>query len=186
MQEPGRNEGPATGVIRFERVGHALRGKEHRRRKPGGAGREVEATRQRGEGARLRVVDSTEAVGLHHPMPDAPEENDENDPFQVPPGKKRRKQRLKNRRKNEAPAKPFEQSAIAVGADHSREMVAHCAKCGHENVNVLRAPARLRQQEHRHEKKRRPDVKNQVAPTVENPQRLFRRRDGRSWNGLRP
>ncbi len=87
MQEPGRNEGPATGVIRFERISHALRGKEHRRRKPGGTSREVEATRQRGEGARLRVVDSTEAISLHHPMPDTPEENDENDSFQIPPVK---------------------------------------------------------------------------------------------------
>ena len=75
------------GPPRFKRISHALRRKEHGGSEPGGTGREVEATRQRGEGARLRVVDPTEAVSLHHPMPDTPEENDENDSFQIPPVK---------------------------------------------------------------------------------------------------
>src|SRR5438045_9531716 len=107
-------------------------------------------------------------------MPDAPEENDENDSFQVPPVKSDANRDQKNRGKNEAPAKPFEESAIAVGADHSREMVTHCAKCGHEKVNVLRPPAYLRQQEHRHQKQWRSAVENPVAASVEHPGRLFR------------
>src|SRR5205085_3234596 len=85
MQEPWGNEGRATGVIRFERVGHSFRGKEHRRREPDRAGAEIEPASERGEGTHLRVVDSAEAVGLHHPVPDAPEENNQDDALQIPP-----------------------------------------------------------------------------------------------------
>jgi len=45
-------------------------------------------------------------------------------------------------------------------------MVSHGAKRSDENVNVLRAPARLRQSEHRQEQKRRADVENEIAPTI--------------------
>src|SRR5438046_3792573 len=117
-------------------------------------------------------------------MPDTPEEDNEKNSFYVPPVKSHANQQQKNRRENKTPPKAFEQGAITISSDHSREMVAHCAKRGDKNVNVLCAPARLRQQEHRHQKKRRPDVKNQVAPAVENPQCLFRCSFRHSRNSL--
>ena len=49
VQEPRRNEGPATGVVRLERVSHALRGKKHRRRKPDCTGGKIEPTCDRGK-----------------------------------------------------------------------------------------------------------------------------------------
>jgi hypothetical protein len=84
-------------------------------------------------------------------MPDAPEENNENDSFQVPPGKSNADCDQKDRRENKTPTKPFEERTVTVGPDHSREMVPCGAEGGHEKVNVLRAPARLCQSEHRHQ-----------------------------------
>ena len=84
-------------------------------------------------------------------MPDTPKEDHQNDSFQIPPGKSNADCDQKDRRENESPTKPFEERTVAVGADHSREMVAGGAERCHENVNVLRAPARLGQREHRHQ-----------------------------------
>ena len=72
----------------------------------------------------------------------------------------------KNRRENKTPAKTLEKRAVAVGADHSRQMVSHCAERGDEKINVLRAKPRLSQREQRQEQERRPDIKNEIAPTV--------------------
>ena len=47
--------------------------------------------------------------------------------------------------------------------------MSHRAESGDEKVNVLWAPARLREREHRQNEQRRADVKNQVAPTVQDP-----------------
>ena len=87
VEERRRNEWSATGVIRFECISHALRRKKHRCGKPGGTRRKVEPARQRSEGTRLRVVDAAKTVGLHHPVPDAPEEDNQNDSLEVPPVK---------------------------------------------------------------------------------------------------
>src|SRR4029077_20637441 len=53
-------------------------------------------------------------------------------------------------------------------------MMSHRAECGHENVNVLRAPARLGESKHWHQQERRRDVQDQVARTVQNPEGGFR------------
>ena len=81
-------------------------------------------------------------------MPDAPEENDEHDSFQIPPRESDADRSEKNRRENKAPPETFEKRAIAVGANHSRHVVAHRAKGCDEKINVLRAPPRLCQREH--------------------------------------
>src|SRR5262249_28310594 len=77
-------------------------------------------------------------------MPDAPEENYQNYAFEVPPVKSDANREQKNWRDDKAPPKASEQGAVTVRADHSRQMVAHCAERSDENVNVLCAPARLR------------------------------------------
>ena len=118
-------------------------------------------------------------------MPDAPEENDQHDSFQIPQGESGADREQKNWGKNEAPAKTFEERAVAVGADHSRQMVSHRAERGHEKINVLCAPARLREREHRHEQQRRPDVENEIAPTIQNPQIPSRNRRRNGRDGLR-
>src|SRR6266702_1018460 len=99
-------------------------------------------------------------------MPNAPEKNDKHDSFQVPPEKGRADREQKERRQNKAPFEAIEQSAIAIGADHPRQVMSHCAERRDEEINILRTPARLRQRKNRQEKKRGTDVENQVTPTV--------------------
>ena len=69
-----------------ERIGHSCRRKQHSRRKPDSAGCEIEPAGERGEGSRFRVVNATKTIGLHHAVPDAPEENDKDHALHVPPG----------------------------------------------------------------------------------------------------
>src|SRR6266487_6069711 len=56
----------------------------------------------------------------------------------------------------------------------------HCAESGDEKINFLRTPARLRQREERNDQQRCPNIKNQVAPAVENPD-IPLRHEGRDW-----
>ena len=81
----------------------------------------------------------------------------------------RRRQPPGNRSENETPAEAFEKRTIAIGTNHSRHVVAHRAKGSDENVNVLRAPARLRESEEWENQERRADVEKEVAPTAQNP-----------------
>src|SRR2546423_11323672 len=64
--------------------------------------------------------------------------------------------------------------------------MSHRAESGDEKVNVLWAPARLREREHRQNEQRRADVKNQVAPTIQDPKVRPRPRGGNCRNGLWP
>ncbi|PYJ77068.1 MAG: hypothetical protein DME69_11710 [Verrucomicrobia bacterium] len=82
-------------------------------------------------------------------MPNAPEKNDKHDSFQVPPEKGRADREQKERRQNKAPFEPIEQSAIAIGADHPWQVMAHCTERRDEEINVLWAPARLSQRKNR-------------------------------------
>src|SRR4030095_6423272 len=116
-------------IISLECIGHSLRRKQDRGGKPDAAQCEIEAACQLGERTDLRVVNTAETAGLHHCGPNAPEKRDEHDSFEVPNGKGRADDNQKNRRKNEAPLEALEQRAIAVSANHSRQMVAHCAEC---------------------------------------------------------
>jgi len=118
-------------------------------------------------------------------VPDTPEENDQNYSLEVPPVESDANREQKNRREDKAPLKASEQSTVAVRADHPRQMMADCTECTHEKVNVLCAPARLRQHKHWQQKQRRPDVKKQVAPAVENPKCFSRRGLGHGGNSLR-
>ena len=81
LQNRRRKVGRATGIISFQRVGHSLRRKKHRRREPDGTGREIKPARERGKGTHLRVIDAAKTIGLHHPVPNAPEENHQNNPL---------------------------------------------------------------------------------------------------------
>src|SRR5205807_9435737 len=64
--------------------------------------------------------------------------------------------------------------------------MSHRAESGDEKVNVLWAPARLREREHRQNEERRADVKNQVAPTIQDPKVRARPRGGNCRTGLWP
>ncbi len=64
--------------------------------------------------------------------------------------------------------------------------MSHRAESGDEKVDVLWAPARLREREHRQNEERRADVKNQVAPTIQDPKVRARPCGGNCRNGLRP
>ena len=52
--------------------------------------------------------------------------------------------------------------------------MAHRPEGGDEQVNVLRAPARLREGKQRQNQQRRADVENEVTPAAQNPRILFR------------
>ena len=159
-----RNKWPTTHVVGVERVGHSVRRKHHRRGEPDYAHCEIEPARERVERTHFRVVDAAEPVGLHQSMPDAPEENDQQDSFQVPPEKGRADCEKKKRRENKTPFETFEQCAVAIRANHSRQVMSHCAECSDEQIDFLRAPARLGQGKGRNEQQRRADIENQVAP----------------------
>ena len=64
--------------------------------------------------------------------------------------------------------------------------MSHRAKSGDEKINVLCAPARLREREHRQNEQRRADVKYQVAPAIQNPKVGERPRGWNCRNGLWP
>ena len=65
---------------------------------------------------RGHVVDPAKTVGLHQSVPDAPEENNQQDAFQVPPKERDTSYQQKRWREDEAPFEALEQCAIAVGA----------------------------------------------------------------------
>ena len=102
-------------------------------------------------------------------MPNAPKENDQQDSFEVPPEERRAHCEKKQRRENKTPFEALEQSAVAIRADHSRQVMPHCAKRSDKEINVLRTPARLGQRKDRHQQQRRADVENQVPPRIEYP-----------------
>src|SRR6266496_1073867 len=153
-----RDERSATHVVRVERIAQAVWRKCNRCCEPDYAHREIESARERVEGSRFRVVDATEPISLHQAVPDAPEENDQQNSLEVPPKEGRTDREEKQRRENKAPFKPLEQSPIAIGADHPRQVMSHCAERRDKEVNVLRAPARLGQGESWQQQKRRADV----------------------------
>src|SRR5204862_6943842 len=103
---------------------------------------EIEPARERIEGSRFRIIDATKPVGLHQPVPNAPEENDQQNSLQIPPKECGTDGEKKQRRENKAPFEPLEQSAIPIGADHPRQVMSHCAKCRDKERNILRTPAR--------------------------------------------
>src|SRR5439155_25467429 len=86
-QQRGRNEGAATFVINLERVRQPGRRKQNCRGEPDSTGGKIKSARKRSERPHFRVVNAAEPVGLHHAMPNSPKENDEYDPFEVPPVK---------------------------------------------------------------------------------------------------
>src|ERR1700747_404364 len=80
-----RNKRAATHVIGVQRIAQAVWRKGHRSAEPNYAHREIQPARECIERSRFGVVDSAKSVGLHHPVPYAPEENDQQNPLQVPP-----------------------------------------------------------------------------------------------------
>src|SRR4029450_2182967 len=136
------------------------------------------------EGPCFRVVDATKPVGLHQSVPDAPEENYQQNSFQVPPEEGGTNGEKKQGREDKAPLEAFEQSTIAIGPDHPWQVMPHCAKRRDEKINVLRPPPRLGQGKNRHQQKRGGDVQDEVAPGIEYPQLPLRHAGRRSWNSL--
>ena len=86
-------------------------------------------------------------------MPDTPEENNHHDRvgFDVPKIKTNANGEQENWSDDKAPAKTLEQRAVAVSANHSRQVMAHRAEGGDEQINFLRTPTRLRQREQRND-----------------------------------
>ncbi len=66
--------------------------------------------------------------------------------------------------------KRVEQCAIAVGANHSRQVMTHCAERSDKKINILRTPLGLGQRKRRDQQQRCPDVQDQVPPGVQYPQ----------------
>src|SRR5437016_14661071 len=107
-------------------------------------------------------------------MPDTPEENDQQNSFEVPPKERDTSDEQKQRRQDEAPLETVEQHAIAVSADHTGQVMTHCAERRDKEINVLRTPFRLGQRKGRNQQQRRSNVQNQVAPRVQYPQLRLR------------
>ena len=84
-------------------------------------------------------------------MPDAPDKGHEHNSRQVPHGKSRADDDQKNRRTNETPSETLKERTVAVRSNHSRQVVAHCAKRGDEKINILCGPETLRRDKDRHQ-----------------------------------
>jgi hypothetical protein len=110
-------------------------------------------------------------------VPDPPEEDNQDDALEIPPGKSDTDAEKKNRCENKAPSEPLEERAIPIGSDHARQVVTHGAKSGDEDVNVLRAPAHLCERKERNQEDGRANIENKVTPTIEDPD-TFRRHSG--------
>jgi len=123
----------------------------NRSSKPDQAHREIEPPGEHIKCSRFRVVDAAKAVGLHQSVPNAPEENNQQDAFEVPPKECDTRYQQKQRREDEAPFEAVEQCPITVGANHSRQVMTHRAEGSHEKINVLRTPPRLGQSKRRYE-----------------------------------
>src|SRR5262249_34830575 len=145
------NKRSSCGIIRFQRVGHPLRRKQNGCSKPNCAYGEIEATRYLGKRSDFCIVDPAEAVRLHHPVPHAPDKRHKHDSFQIPHGKSSADNDQKDRRTNETPSEALKKRAIAVGSNHPRQMMSHCAERCYEEIDILRAPDALCADEYRHQ-----------------------------------
>ena len=76
-------------------------------------------------------------------MPNAPDKRDQYDAFEIPERKSGANQYKENRRTNEAPSEALKQSAVAIGPNHSRQVMAHCAEGSDKKINVFRSPQSL-------------------------------------------
>src|SRR6266496_5677396 len=144
-----RDKQPTTHVVRVQRVAQAVWRKRHSGREPDHTHGEIEPARESVKRSSFRVVDAAEAVRLHQAMPNTPEENDQQNSLQVPPEEGRAYREKKQRRENETPFEAFKQCAVAIRADHPRQMMSHCAECSDKEIDVLRTPARLGQRKYR-------------------------------------
>jgi hypothetical protein len=84
-------------------------------------------------------------------MPDPPDKRHQHNALQFPQRKGGADHDQKNRRTNEAPSEPLEQRAVAIGANHSRQMMAHCAERSDKKIDVLRTPETLHCDENRNQ-----------------------------------
>src|SRR5262249_9823885 len=115
-----RNKRSATHVESIQRVTQPVWRKRHRSGEPDQTHGEIEPACERIERSRFGVVDAAKPVGLHQSVPDAPEENHQQNSFEVPPEKSHAYSEQKQRRENEAPLEAFEQGPITVSAYHAR------------------------------------------------------------------
>src|SRR6478736_5915361 len=138
-----RNERSATQVVSVQRVAQPVWRKRHCSGEPDHTHREIEPASESIERSRFGVVDAAKPVGLHQSVPNAPEENHQENAFQIPPEKSHAHCQQKQRRQNEAPLKAFEQCSIAVRADHAWQVMTHGTESSDKEINVLRTPLGL-------------------------------------------
>src|SRR6185369_16620581 len=165
-----RNKRSACGIVCLQRVGHPLRRKKNSRCKPNPAHGEIETTRYLGKRSDFRIVNPAEPICLHHSVPDAPDKRHEHNSLEVPHGKSSADDDQKNRRTNKTPSETLKERTVAVRSNHSRQVVSHRAKGGDEEINVFGSPKALCSDKDGHQQERCANVKNQVSPTVKNPQ----------------
>src|SRR5262245_53332329 len=164
-----RDKQSATGVESVQSVGQPIWRKRYRGGKPDQAHGEIEPARKGIERSRFCVVDPAKPVGLHQSVPHAPEENHQQNSFEVPPEKSHAHREQKQRRENEAPLKALEQRPIAVRAYHARQVMTHGTEGSDKEINVLWTPPRLGKRECGYQEKRCANVQEQVPPGTEYP-----------------
>src|SRR5882724_5967669 len=103
-------------------------------------------------------------------MPNAPDKRDKHDAFEVPQRKSCANHYEENRCENESVSETLKQGAVTVGANHAWQVVPHRTERSDKKINVFGGPDPLGPDKDGHQQERRTDVKNQVAPTVQNPQ----------------
>src|SRR6185503_17406312 len=150
-----RNERPATQVVSVQRVAQPVWRKRHCSGEPDHTHREIEPARKRIERSRFGVVNAAKPVGLHQAVPDAPEENHQQNSFEVPPEKSHAYCEEKKRRKNEAPLEAIKQSPVAVRPYHARQVMTHRTEGRDKEINILRTPLRLGQRKGGYQQQRR-------------------------------
>ena len=187
--EPFRGEERrAQGVPEFEQFAQAARGMEHAESEPAQAQCQVEAGGPGAAVAGAGVVDAEEAVHLQRAVPDAPEEDHQRNAVQSVQAEPERCGEEERRAEEEPGAEPAEQRPVAVGAQHSRQVVAERAETGDEQADGVGGFPAAGEEAHREDQQRGPDEEQEVGDRAEDPDAGARRGCGGSGHrrGNRP
>ena len=102
-------------------------------------------------------------------MPDSPGKRDQLDGLNVVDGRPDADSEQRHWSDDKSNFKAIKKRRIAIGADHSWQMMAHRSKSSDKKEDVLRAPPRLRCGENRNQQHWRADKQQQVPPAIEDP-----------------
>jgi hypothetical protein len=177
----GRGQvGEPAAVVEFERVAHAAVGPDERRSDPGDAQKLVEAAgpalgRERRPGSSpgvpLRVIDAGETEDLHQRVPRGPQESGQHDSAQAADRETHAHGYQENRSDDQARAEALEERAIAVGAQHARQVMAQGPEGAEVEDQLLHVGPAGGEQDQGQQEQRHAQDQAQIEPRTSDPRR---------------